>query len=84
MKLPLLLHATPRLVVGPTVMLLKGKWRFESNHIDSEIRVTLDSNLIPLQPAFPLELDLEEDTRCFLSITQKGTEKEITVYANQI
>lgn len=84
MKLPLLLHATPRITDGPTVMLTKGKWRFESNHIDSEIRVTLNSNLIPLRPAFPLELDLEDDVHCKLQIAQKGTEKEITVYAIQL
>jgi hypothetical protein len=78
-KLPLLLHAPTIVQVGPNVILEKGTWSFESNIMDSIVMLSLDSiGIIP----FPVsEITLDKDNIVCISVTQKGKEPYLTVYA---
>lgn len=81
MKIPLLLQHNTRIGGGPTVMLQKGIWRIETNHIDSELRVSLDS--IAFFSPFPDQtFELESDTPVKVQIVKSGSEKELTVYVH--
>jgi hypothetical protein len=83
MKLPLLLHTAPKILAGPVVMLEKGNWTIESNHRDSEVRIALKSDILPLFPSMNMDLSLTEDTPISANINTIGSEKEITIFVSR-
>lgn len=84
MKLPLLLAAKPKLAIGPTVMLLQGKYLIETDIVDSEVEICLDQ--ITSLPIIGKEcsLNLEYDACCKINIKTPGSEDSITIYAKRL
>ena len=82
MKIPLMLHFKPRIGVGPTVMLEKGKWAVESNHKDSVLEIILDGQTYSFLPDSKVhKLDIGEDAPICIHIKEAGSEPQLTIYA---
>jgi len=78
MRIPLIVSSRPSEEINfPRVTLRSGRWKFTSDHSDSEFCVKTSTGSVELHE----ELVLEEKTVVSLVCKKRGTESSITVYA---
>ena len=84
MRIPLLLHATPRRgLKGPTVPVMSGKWRVISDLGDTIAHIQYNSphgfNIVHGQ-----EFELETGEDLHVIIGEAGSEDSVSVYIEEI
>jgi len=77
MRIPLIVSSRPSEEINfPRVILPSGRWKFTSDHSDSELCVKTSTGSVELHE----ELILKEKTPVSLVCKKRGTESSITVY----
>lgn len=82
MRLPLLVAMKPEdNFQGATVLVGKGSWIVTSTHMDSNVQLVNESEILPIKSgSTPLPPIIKDHELYFVHIEKAGSEKEISIY----